>query len=88
MSDDRKQRSAGVALFLNDVLPGQRVLVKKHHSAGAIRQRLMDLGLLADTPVDVVRTAPLKDPIQIQLDTYNVALRRAEAATIEVVEIN
>nr|WP_083884744.1 FeoA family protein [Thioflavicoccus mobilis] len=46
----------------------------------------MDLGLLPNIEVTIVRSAPLDDPIQIMLDTNHVTLRRTEAAAIEVSE--
>jgi len=52
--------------------------------SGAVRQRLLDLGLMPNVLVTVVRSAPLNDPIEVKLDASNVSLRRREARTIEV----
>jgi len=69
---------------LNDVPSGRRARIRRHRAVGAVRQRLMDLGLMPDVEVLVVRSAPLNDPIQLQLNAANVSLRRQEAATIEI----
>lgn len=69
---------------LNDVATGSRVRISRHTATGAVRQRLMDLGLMPNVVVTVLRSAPLNDPIELQLDAANVSLRRQEAATIEV----
>jgi len=72
-------------LTLNDIRPGTRVRIKAHQARGAVRQRLLDLGLMPNVLVTVVRSAPLNDPIEIRLDAASVTLRRREAASIEVV---
>ncbi|MBK1699442.1 FeoA family protein [Thiococcus pfennigii] len=69
---------------LNDFPPGRRVRIHRLLGHGAVRQRLMDLGLMPGIVVTVVRSAPLDDPIQVMLDTNHVTLRRHEAAAIEV----
>ncbi len=69
---------------LNDIAPGGRVRIRRHRSDGAVRQRLLDLGLMPNVVVTVVRSAPLNDPIELKLDASNVSLRRQEARTIEI----
>ncbi|TVR57738.1 MAG: ferrous iron transport protein A [Candidatus Competibacteraceae bacterium] len=69
---------------LNDFPSGHRVRIRRLLGQGATRRRLMDLGLMPDIEVVIVRSAPLDDPIQIKLDTTHIALRRNEAAAIEV----
>ncbi|WP_295544217.1 FeoA family protein [uncultured Thiohalocapsa sp.] len=71
-------------LSLNDIRAGGRVRIRRHLATGAVRQRLLDLGLMPNAVVTVVRSAPLNDPIELKLDASNVSLRRAEARTIEV----
>jgi len=70
--------------MLRDIGPGQRVRIRRHHSCGAVRQRLLDLGFVPQSEVDVVRCAPLGDPIQCKVASYNVTLRLTEASLIEV----
>lgn len=73
-------------LTLNDILPGSRVRVKRHNAKGSVRQRLLDLGVMPNASILVVRAAPLNDPIELRLDATDITLRRREAATIEVIE--
>lgn len=69
---------------LNDRPSGCRCRVRSVGGAAEVRQRLLDLGLLPNAQVAVVRSAPLNDPIQIRLDDDNISIRRSEAALIEV----
>nr|WP_319514397.1 ferrous iron transport protein A [uncultured Cohaesibacter sp.] len=73
-------------LTLNDIPPGSRVRVKRHNATGPVRQRLLDLGVMPNASILVVRAAPLNDPIELRLDATDITLRRREAATIEVTE--
>jgi len=70
--------------MLNEVRPGEKVCIRCHHACGAIRQRLLDLGFVPSARVDVIRRAPLGDPIQLKVNNYNVTLRKSEAAQIEI----
>ncbi len=54
----------------------------------ALKQRLMTMGLIPGTRVEVLNSAPLGDPIAIRLRSYNLALRRDDAAQIEVSQVN
>lgn len=69
---------------LNDFASGCSVRIRRLLGRGAVRQRLLDLGFMPDVEVLIVRSAPLDDPIEIKLDGAHVALRRSEAAAIEV----
>lgn len=70
--------------MLKDIKPGCRAKIRCHHAKGAVRQRLLDLGFVPESTVDVVRCAPLGDPIQCKVANYNVTLRKSEASLIEV----
>ena len=72
---------------LCDAAPGKRCRIKRLHGAGAIRQRLLDMGFVPETEVMMVRSAPLYDPIEIRIGNTFVTVRRAEAADIEVEDI-
>lgn len=72
--------------MLNTIQPGKRVKIRCHHAKGSVRQRLLDLGFVPGSSIDMVRRAPLGDPIQCKVANYNVTLRRSEAALIEVTE--
>ncbi len=52
--------------------------------SGSVRQRLMDMGLIAGSEVELQRIAPLGDPIEIKVKGYNLSLRKEEAANIMV----
>lgn len=80
MKSQRKRQCC----MLGDVKPGKMARIRCHHSCGAIRQRLLDLGFVPDSEVNVIRLAPLGDPIQCKIADYNVTLRRSEASLIEV----
>lgn len=69
---------------LNDLVPGTHCRVARLKGCGAIRQRLLDLGLVNGAEVTVIRAAPLNDPIAIRVGNAVLTVRRAEAATIEV----
>ncbi|MDZ4815876.1 MAG: FeoA family protein [Verrucomicrobiota bacterium] len=71
-------------MTLNELSAGQTATISKINAAGSIRQRLMELGLLRGTPIEVVRFAPMGDPIEIKFKGYHLSLRKEEAATIEV----
>ena len=70
--------------MLRDIQPGCRAKIRCHHARGAIRQRLLDLGFVPQTEVEVIRRAPLGDPIECCVANYKVALRQSEADLIEV----
>jgi len=63
---------------------GAKGRIIAHEAEGAIRQRLLDLGLIPPSQFELVRFAPLGDPIEVQVGTNNVVLRRSEALTVKV----
>lgn len=71
-------------MTINDVQFGSMAKILRHNADGAIRQRLCDLGLLPKAEVEIVRSAPLGDPIQLRVNGNDVSLRRSEAMLIEV----
>lgn len=70
--------------MLKDVRSGCCARIRSHHATGAVRQRLLDLGFVPQSQVDVIRRAPLGDPIECRVANYKVTLRSSEAALIEV----
>lgn len=70
--------------MLRDVGPGRCCRIRNHHAKGAVRQRLLDLGFVPEATVEVIRRAPLGDPIECYIANYKVALRSSEAELIEV----
>ncbi|PTN01826.1 ferrous iron transport protein A [Rhodovulum imhoffii] len=69
---------------LNDTAPGTTCRISRLLGCGPIRQRLMDLGLHPSREVTVIRSAPLRDPIELQVGDTFIILRRREAAQVEV----
>lgn len=69
---------------MTEVVPGERAKVVGIDGEGDSMRRLMDLGLLRGTTIEVVRTAPLGDPIELKLRGFMLTLRRAEAEQITV----
>ncbi len=71
---------------LRDVKIGEKATVKKIHGEGAIKRRIMDMGLTKGTEVIVRKVAPLGDPIEMTVRNYELSLRKADAEMIEVKE--
>lgn len=69
---------------LRDIAVGSTAKVKKLHGEGAIKRRIMDMGLTKGTEVYVRKVAPLGDPIEIKVRGYELSLRKADAELIEV----
>lgn len=69
---------------LRDIKTGQKATVKKLHGEGAIRRRIMDMGITRGTEVLVRKVAPLGDPIEITVRGYELSLRKADAQLIDV----
>lgn len=68
-----------------DQLPtGQNAIVTKVRGSGALRRRLLDMGLVNGAEVRMLRSAPLGDPIQYRILGYHLALRKSEARLIEI----
>lgn len=70
---------------LNDLKVGETGVVAKLHCEGAIRRRIMDMGITKGTAIFVRKVAPLGDPIELNLRGYELSLRKADAETIELV---
>jgi len=69
---------------LNQLQPGESGVVTRVKGNGPVKRRIIDMGLVAGTPVYVQKYAPLGDPIEIKAKNFNLSLRKAEAALIEV----
>ena len=69
---------------LRDVKIGETVTVVKLHGEGAVRRRIMDMGITRSTPIYVRKAAPLGDPIEITVRNYELSIRKADAEMIEV----
>jgi ferrous iron transport protein A len=69
---------------LKDVKVGKRVRVIKVGGEGAIKRRIMDMGITKGVQIYVRKVAPLGDPIEINVRGYELSLRKADADMIEV----
>ena len=69
---------------LRDVKVGQTVTVVKLHGEGAIKRRIMDMGITRGVEIYVRKVAPLGDPIEITVRNYELSLRKADAEMIEI----
>ncbi len=69
---------------LRDVQIGDTVKVVKLHGEGAVKRRIMDMGLTKGVDVSVRKVAPLGDPIEVTVRGYELSLRKADAEMIEV----
>ena len=69
---------------LREVKVGQATTVVKLHGEGAVRRRIMDMGITKGTSVYVRKVAPLGDPIEVTVRGYELSLRKAEAEKIIV----
>lgn len=69
---------------LSELKKGDRGRVVKISGGGSVPQRLMDMGLIAGSEVEMQQVAPLGDPIEIRVKGYNLSLRKSEAASITV----
>ena len=70
---------------LKDVKVGQRATVARLHGEGALKRRIMDMGITRGVEVLVRKVAPLGDPMELTVRGYELSLRKAEAERIEVV---
>lgn len=69
---------------LKEVACGETVKVKKLTGVGAVKRRIMDMGITKGTDVLVRKVAPLGDPIEVSVRGYELSLRKADAEMIEV----
>ena len=69
---------------LKDAKIGETLKVVKLHGEGAIKRRIMDMGITKGVEIYVRRFAPLGDPIEIRVRGYELSLRRADADMVEV----
>ncbi|MCB0047554.1 MAG: ferrous iron transport protein A [Caldilineaceae bacterium] len=69
---------------LDQLTPGQSARVAKINGKGAIRRRLMDMGIVKGTEIQVIKASPLGDPVEYRLRGYSLSLRREEARLIDV----
>lgn len=69
---------------LKQVEVGQTCIVKRVHGEGALRRRIMDMGITKGVEIYVRKVAPLGDPIEITVRDYELSVRKGDAELIEV----
>ena len=69
---------------LRDVKVGETVKVVKLHGEGAVKRRIMDMGITKGVEVYVRKVAPLGDPIEVTVRGYELSIRKADADMVEV----
>lgn len=69
---------------LKDVGCGKSVTVVKLHGEGAVKRRIMDMGITKGTEIYVRKVAPLGDPVEVTVRGYELSLRREDAQMVEV----
>lgn len=72
---------------LKNAKVGETVKVVKLHGQGAVKRRIMDMGITKGVQIYVRKFAPLGDPMELQVRGYELSLRKADADMIEVEEI-
>ncbi len=70
--------------FLSDLQPGETGVVKKVLGQSMIKRRLIDMGVVAGTVIEVQKFAPLGDPMEVKVKGFNLSLRKNEAEMIEL----
>lgn len=71
-------------MTLKEVKPGNSVTIRRLNSTGSVKKKLMDMGLSKNTEVYIRKVAPLGDPIELTVRGYELSIRKADAALIEV----
>lgn len=69
---------------LKDAKVGDTLVVVKLHGEGAVRRRIMDMGITKNVEIFVRKVAPLGDPIEVNVRGYELSLRKADAEMIEI----
>ena len=69
---------------LKEVKVGETVKVVKLHGEGAVKRRIMDMGLTKGTEVHVRKVAPIGDPVEVTVRGYELSIRKADAEMIEI----
>ena len=77
-------QAEGRTKTLKDAAIGEVVIVKKLYGEGAIKRRIMDMGITKGTQLVIRKVAPLGDPIEINVRGYELSLRKEDAEKIEV----
>lgn len=69
---------------LRDTKKGETVVVRTLNGTGALKRRIMDMGITKGTDVYIRKIAPLGDPVEVTVRGYELSIRKSDAETIEV----
>jgi Fe2+ transport system protein FeoA len=69
---------------LSQLRPGDTGIVAKVRGGGSIQRRIVDMGVVSGTVIEVLKFAPLGDPVEVKVKGFNLSLRKAEAEFIEI----
>jgi DtxR family transcriptional regulator, Mn-dependent transcriptional regulator len=81
---ESKGARSAVSTTLKELKPGEKGLIEKLAGGGAVKRRMADMGATKGTLVEVVRVAPMGDPVEVKIKGYHLSLRKEEAADIAV----
>ncbi|WP_371372920.1 ferrous iron transport protein A [Sporomusa aerivorans] len=70
--------------LLSELSPGEIGTVAKIHGTGPIQRRIIDMGVVVGSKVEVRKFAPLGDPMEVKVKGFNLSLRKVEAQSIEI----
>lgn len=74
-------------MTLDQLQAGQSAIIRRIGGQGQVRRRLMDMGLTKGTMIEMIKAAPMGDPVEYQVRAYHLSLRKTEAAVVEI-ELN
>lgn len=72
------------ARTLDQLSPGETARVRRVGGQGAVRRRLLDMGLTSGVTIALVKAAPMGDPLEFRLRGYTLSLRKSEACMVEL----
>lgn len=73
-------------MTLDNLPVGKTAIIKSVGGEGALRLRLLDMGLIPRTKISVIKVAPMGDPIEINVRGYELTIRKEDAANIELTD--
>jgi len=83
----KKGESTSMSVPLSELKPGRKGQIEKVAGKSAVKRRIRDMGVTTGSLIEVVRVAPMGDPIDVKVKGYHLSLRKEEAADIRVKEL-
>lgn len=71
-------------MTLDELMNGQPATIRRIGGKGAVRRRLMDMGLVRGASIERIKPAPLGDPVEYRVLDYRLSLRKSEAQMVEI----